>query len=222
MFSKAVIKRFNDTVTETPSPLDYDPQEAKSRGSKVALSTSVRFTEDKAVTPGPGAYEVDKKKPTGAKSAPRKSLAPRSISNLSKCSSKASSTNSLNNYMEADDDICFKTPSKLPIIKRSGSEELENKIESLQREVEAKNDAIEGIQREKEQLEVKFDQLQGEYEELRIKNETLNEEMRHLDQENKDFENKLLNAQTDLDNEKKTLDEKSTFLHFTQEQLNVE
>merc|ERR1711899_385062 len=40
--------------------------------------------------------------------------------------------------------------------------------------------------------------------------------------ENKDFENKLLNAQTDLDNEKKTLDEKSTFLHFTQEQLNVE
>merc|ERR1711899_99398 len=40
--------------------------------------------------------------------------------------------------------------------------------------------------------------------------------------ENKDFENKLLNAQTDLDDEKKTLDEKSTFLHFTQEQLNVE
>merc|ERR1719410_2172627 len=46
--------------------------------------------------------------------------------------------------------------------------------------------------------------------------------MKHLDQENKGLENKLLAAQNDLDDGGKTLDEKSTFLHFTQEQLNVE
>ena len=71
-------------------------------------------------------------------------------------------------------------------------------------------------------MEVKFDQLQGEFEELRVKSEALEEEMKHLDQENKGLETKLLAAQNDLDDEKKTLDEKSTFLHFTQEQLNVE
>ena len=46
--------------------------------------------------------------------------------------------------------------------------------------------------------------------------------MKHLDQENKGLETQLSAAQNDLDDEKKTLDEKSTFLHFTQEQLNVE
>ena len=46
--------------------------------------------------------------------------------------------------------------------------------------------------------------------------------MKHLDQENKGLETQLCAAQNDLDDEKKTLDEKSTFLHFTQEQLNVE
>ena len=46
--------------------------------------------------------------------------------------------------------------------------------------------------------------------------------MKHLDQENKGLETQLTAAQNDLDDEKKTLDEKSTFLHFTQEQLNVE
>ena len=46
--------------------------------------------------------------------------------------------------------------------------------------------------------------------------------MKHLDQENKGLETQLTTAQNDLDDEKKTLDEKSTFLHFTQEQLNVE
>ena len=111
----------------------------------------------------------------------------------------------------------------MPLKFRSdGSEELENKIESLRREIEAKNDAIKRVEQEKEDLEVKFDQLQGEFEELRVKSEALEEEMKHLDQENKGLETKLLAAQNDLDDEKKTLDEKSTFLHFTQEQLNVE
>ena len=53
MFSKAPIKRYNDEVNETPAPGDYDPKEAKSRGSKIAHSTSARFNEvSKSVTPG--------------------------------------------------------------------------------------------------------------------------------------------------------------------------
>ena len=53
MFSKAPIKRYNDEVNETPAPGDYDPKEAKSRGSKIAHSTSVRFNDaSKSVTPG--------------------------------------------------------------------------------------------------------------------------------------------------------------------------
>ena len=53
MFSKAPIKRYNDEVNETPAPGDYDPKEAKSRGSKIAHSTSARFNEvGKSVTPG--------------------------------------------------------------------------------------------------------------------------------------------------------------------------
>ena len=48
-----------------------------------------------------------------------------------------------------------------------GSEELESKIQLLERDIEAKNEAIERIQHDKEDLEVKFDQLQGEFEELR-------------------------------------------------------
>ena len=53
MFSKAPIKRYNDEVNETPAPGDYDPKEAKSRGSKIAHSTSARFNDvSKSVTPG--------------------------------------------------------------------------------------------------------------------------------------------------------------------------
>ena len=118
MFSKAPIKRYNDSIAETPAPGDYDPKEAKSRGSKIALSTSTRFNESKSDTPGPGAYEVDVKKPGSAKAVSKKTLVPRSVSNLSKGGSRTSSNTSLNNWVEADDDICFKTPSKLPIIRR--------------------------------------------------------------------------------------------------------
>ena len=113
-----------DYTTENfePDPwlrkIQYDPREAKSRGSKIALSTSTRFNESKSDTPGPGAYEVDVKKPGSAKDVSKKALVPRSVSNLSKGGSRTSSNTSLNNWIEADDDICFKTPSKLPIIRR--------------------------------------------------------------------------------------------------------
>ena len=106
MFSKAPIKRYNDSIAETPAPGDYDPKEAKSRGSKIALSTSTRFNESKSDTPGPGAYEVDVKKPGSAKAVSKKTLVPRSVSNLSKGGSRTSSNTSLNNWVEADDDIC--------------------------------------------------------------------------------------------------------------------
>lgn len=52
MFSKAAIKRYNDVVNVTPAPGDYNPQEPKSRGSKVALVKSERFVEPKLTTPG--------------------------------------------------------------------------------------------------------------------------------------------------------------------------
>ena len=116
MFSKAPIKRFNDVTNENPAPVDYDPKEPKSRGSKCALVKSERFLEPKIHTPGPGYYETEQKKIVRQNS--RKSMAmSRPMSNLSKCSSRTSSTNSLNTYTEADDDICFKTPSKIPVIK---------------------------------------------------------------------------------------------------------
>ena len=59
MFSKAPIKRFNESTSETPAPSDYDPQEVKSKGSKVALLKSERFLDlPKLATPGPGSYET--------------------------------------------------------------------------------------------------------------------------------------------------------------------
>ena len=64
MFSKASIKRFNEVASETPSPLDYDPKELKSKGSNVAMVKSERFMEPKLLTPGPGHYDTSiKNKP---------------------------------------------------------------------------------------------------------------------------------------------------------------
>ena len=64
MFSKS--KRFNEKVSETPSPLDYDPKELKPKGSNVALVKSERFTEPKLLTPGPGHYDTSIKNKTKA------------------------------------------------------------------------------------------------------------------------------------------------------------
>ena len=87
--------------------------------SEIPLSIHQFVLKEIRLILGPGAYEVDQKKPGSAKGVARKSIAPRTLSNLSKCGgSKTSSNTSLNSWVEADDDICFKTPSKLPIIRR--------------------------------------------------------------------------------------------------------
>merc|ERR1712004_967363 len=222
MFSKAPLKRFNEKANETPGPLDYDPQAPKSRGGKVAVTKSERFQDLKSDTPGPGSYDTDEKPKIKAKvpGFKRKSLAPPKC-NLSKASSKTSltgSTNSLYTEVEADDDIMFKTPNKLPTKKLVIDPALEEKIAQLNQELEAKNENIFKIELDKETLETKVKELEI----IKEQKIALEDAKKELEVKNDDLEKDVQEAKLALENEKKTLDEKSTFLHFTQEQLNVE
>ena len=227
MFSKAPLKRFNEKTNETPGPLDYDPQAPKSRGAKVAVVKSERFQDLKNETPGPGSYNTDEKpkiKPKIPSFKNRKSLAPIKC-NLSKAPSKTSltsSTNSLYSEVEADEDILFKTPNKIPTKKLVIDPALELKIAELNTELSQKNEKIAQLEQDQESLETKMKQIESELEVIREQKSTLENTQKDLEVKNQDLEKDVLEAKQALENEKKTLDEKSTFLHFTQEQLNVE
>ena len=120
MFSKAPIKRCTDIVQSTPGPSDYDPKEVKSKGAKIADVRAARFTEPKITTPGPGTYD---NLPASAKNS-KKSLSTKPKTNLSRGNSRTSSTTSLNvNYLEADEEIHFKTPIKLAYKKLAAADD---------------------------------------------------------------------------------------------------
>ena len=85
-------------------------QQLSSVGHGVAAVKSDRFTATKDITPGPGQYDLDKPKAV----KPRPSLLTRhaSFKPTLKNSSRASSSSSSSIYVDVDDTISFKTPSK--------------------------------------------------------------------------------------------------------------
>ncbi len=101
-FPRAVVRRFNESVSSTPAPTAYDPKDvAKGKGSyapefraqrsvcptyhvlpghEVVLLTFFfrtptlycRFSDPKEVTPGPGQYDTSAKEESGGKKCPQK------------------------------------------------------------------------------------------------------------------------------------------------------
>ena len=100
-------------------------------------------------------------------------------------------------------------------------DELEKKVSTLALELEGKSKNLEDILSEKKDLEEKIEALQAELEEVKVQNQTLNEEIKLLNQDNASLEDNCKIAQAQLENEKTTLEEKSTFLHFTQVILKI-
>ncbi|XP_059093400.1 myosin-11-like [Tigriopus californicus] len=245
-FSRAPVKRYYDDIPNLPGPMDYDPKELDKKGKGVADVRSCRFPAlAGATTPGPGQYDTTTKtfrarQPDSLNSSnasnesdvfrtPRPTLAtPRSVIKV-----KRSTSNSSLGSVAPDlwREKCQDLEKQIKVLEaaladalkaQDESAHLEDVIQELRAEItnqkeelEAKLNSLQDLVREREQMKQEWLKLEEEKTGCDQKIQTLKQQLELLTQDNENHRQKLMDEQ-------RSLEEKSTFLHFTQEQLNFQ